>query len=193
MNVSKNDRRVMKTRKAINDAFAELLAEKELRKITVQEIADKADINRVTFYKHYLDVYDLYEKAEKEILVDLGLLILDLEALPSKEVFAHLTEHILNNRVTFRMIFSPNNTSGLKDKFSRMMEGLFYKMQSEAVPAGKHVSETVLMYQSCYRAQGCLALISKWVLRDFSEPREKIAEAISGLDRNTAEYMSRNA
>ena len=65
MSEKKTDRRTLRTRKAICDAFAELLSEKELHKITVQEIADKADVNRVTFYKHYLDVYDLYDKIEE--------------------------------------------------------------------------------------------------------------------------------
>ena len=69
MGEKKTDRRTLKTRKAICDALAQLLYEKELRKVTVQEIADLADVNRVTFYKHYLDVYDLYEKIEKEVLV----------------------------------------------------------------------------------------------------------------------------
>lgn len=44
--------------------------------ITVQEIADKADVNRVTFCKHYLDVYDLYDKVGEELLVEMGLMIL---------------------------------------------------------------------------------------------------------------------
>ncbi|MBQ8979360.1 MAG: TetR family transcriptional regulator [Oscillospiraceae bacterium] len=52
------------------------MTEKELRRITVQEIADRADVNRVTFYKHYLDVYDLYDKVEEELLVEMGLMIL---------------------------------------------------------------------------------------------------------------------
>ena len=62
MEEKKVDKRTLKTRKAIINALAELLSEKELRKITVQEIADGADVNRVTFYKHYLDIYDLYEQ-----------------------------------------------------------------------------------------------------------------------------------
>ena len=62
MDSKKPDRRTMKTRRALAEALAELLAAKELHRITVQEIADKADVNRVTFYHHYQDVYDLYEK-----------------------------------------------------------------------------------------------------------------------------------
>ena len=73
MSEKASDRRTLKTKKAIHDALADLLTEKELRKVTVQEIADKADINRATFYKHYLDVYDLYDKTEQDILSEIGI------------------------------------------------------------------------------------------------------------------------
>ena len=41
-------RRTSRTKKAICDAFAELMYEKELSKITVQELADRADVGRGT-------------------------------------------------------------------------------------------------------------------------------------------------
>ena len=56
----KEDRRVRKTRSAIKSSFIELLNEKELEKITIQDIADRADINRGTFYLHYEDKYLLW-------------------------------------------------------------------------------------------------------------------------------------
>ncbi|MBQ1436814.1 MAG: TetR/AcrR family transcriptional regulator, partial [Ruminococcus sp.] len=60
----KTDRRTLKTRKAIYEGLAELLAEKSLKNITVQELTDKIDIHRVTFYKHFRDIYDVYEQLE---------------------------------------------------------------------------------------------------------------------------------
>ncbi|MBQ6456167.1 MAG: TetR family transcriptional regulator [Mogibacterium sp.] len=65
MEEKKTDRRTAKTQKAITNAFTALLAKKELDKITVREIAEIADINRATFYKHYLDVYDLYDRSSR--------------------------------------------------------------------------------------------------------------------------------
>lgn len=50
------------TRRAIFDAFLELLREKSLDKITVKEIIETAEINRNTFYYHFQNIDDLLEK-----------------------------------------------------------------------------------------------------------------------------------
>ena len=55
------DPRVLRTRKLLHRAFANLLNEKSFEAITVQEIADRATINRVTFYAHFPDKYALLE------------------------------------------------------------------------------------------------------------------------------------
>ncbi len=55
------DPRVLRTRLLIRNAFIELLHELELEKITVNRIAERATINRVTFYLHYQDIPDMVE------------------------------------------------------------------------------------------------------------------------------------
>ncbi|MFC4807730.1 TetR/AcrR family transcriptional regulator [Paenibacillus sp. GCM10023250] len=59
---AKLDRRVVKTREAINKAFLELFAEKEFQHITINDISDRANVNRGTVYLHYADKYDLLDK-----------------------------------------------------------------------------------------------------------------------------------
>src|SRR4030067_3389625 len=49
------DRRVQKTRKLLQDALIELVAEKGYESVTVQEILDKANVGRSTFYAHFQD------------------------------------------------------------------------------------------------------------------------------------------
>lgn len=61
------DLRTRRTRRAIRDAFLFLIEKKGFDAITVQNIADQAVINRVTFYKHYQDKYDLMERIMQEL------------------------------------------------------------------------------------------------------------------------------
>ena len=185
------DRRTLKTRKALMDALADSLTTKKLHKVTVQEIADKANVNRVTFYKHFLDVYDLYEKLENETLVELGILVLRLEELPAEKFYTHLIDYIYDNTTVFRMIFSPNSTGELRDKLNKLIEGVFRQIQSEKLSAD--LGDKMLEYMSCYRAQGCLALISKWVMSGFEEPKEFIIKTASKLDSNTEKVLSEQA
>jgi len=56
------DRRVRKTRQAILEAFVGLLAEKDFEHITMNEIADQANVNRGTVYLHYRDKFDLLDQ-----------------------------------------------------------------------------------------------------------------------------------
>lgn len=188
-NTNTYDRRTAKTRKAIIDALADLLYEKELHKVTVKEITEKADINRGTFYKHYLDVYDLYDKAEQDILVDLGMLVLQLESLPSDQFFTHLVDYIDDNRAIFRMMFSPNSTSKLRDRFNRCLEGSF--RQVEAEKKDKSASDITLRYQTNYRTRGCVAIIALWVRGDFAEKKDFIVKMLSELDSNTEKFISK--
>src|SRR5215204_5182741 len=49
----KLDRRVRRTRRRLRDALIELILEKGYDNITIQEITDRADLSRATFYLHY--------------------------------------------------------------------------------------------------------------------------------------------
>ena len=60
--MNETDLRVIKTKESIEQAFLSLLAEKPLQKMSVVELARAARINKGTFYLHYTDIFDLYEK-----------------------------------------------------------------------------------------------------------------------------------
>ncbi|MCM2535322.1 TetR/AcrR family transcriptional regulator [Neobacillus pocheonensis] len=64
--MSKVDRRIAKSQVAIKNAVTELMSEKSFDDITIQDIADRADVNRGTIYLHYMDKYDLLDKMIEE-------------------------------------------------------------------------------------------------------------------------------
>ena len=62
------DRRIKYTKKVIKENFLNLLEEKDISNITVKELCMISDINRGTFYRYYIDIYDLLKSIEQEFV-----------------------------------------------------------------------------------------------------------------------------
>ena len=121
----KEDRRVRKTRSAIKSSFIELLNEKELEKITIQDIADRADINRGTFYLHYEDKYLLLSDMEDEFISQMTFLN-HLHNIMGKDpedtaknfiniILKNMLQHISDNITFYQTILQLNRKSKLKE------------------------------------------------------------------------------
>jgi AcrR family transcriptional regulator len=99
MRNAKADRRSQRTRQLLSAALIELMLEKRYDTITVQEIIDRANIGRSTFYAHYLDKEDLLVSDFTRVLDALGQHIGQRE--PSGQLtppslapfFRHVQEH----------------------------------------------------------------------------------------------------
>jgi len=64
----KLDPRVRRTRQLLQQALIELMAEKSFQALTVQDIAERATVNRVTFYAHFEDKHALLEYTVREMI-----------------------------------------------------------------------------------------------------------------------------
>ncbi|BCZ44240.1 TetR family transcriptional regulator [Clostridium gelidum] len=95
------DRRVRKTQKAIQDAFAKLLSKKNIEDITIKELCNEADINKSTFYLHYKDIYDCADNLMNSV-IDRTIAV--MEPYDFTELIDHLPV-ILENII---LIFNEN-------------------------------------------------------------------------------------
>jgi AcrR family transcriptional regulator len=64
--VNQTDLRVIRTRKMIKEAFVDLVEEKGYEHITIKDIAEKAFINRKTFYFHFENKTALFNEIIKD-------------------------------------------------------------------------------------------------------------------------------
>lgn len=62
-----DDRRVRRTRRLLREALLELMQEKGYDHVTVQDVLDRADVGRATFYTHFRDKDDLFLSGSGEI------------------------------------------------------------------------------------------------------------------------------
>ncbi len=187
MDEQKLSRKALRTMKIIRGSLAEYLEEKELKDITVQEIADKAGISRTTFYNYYMDVYDIYEQTERDILSDLEKIVTELGLADEKEMFGAIFNNIEENPEIFKMIFSPNTTSHLCDKLGTMLEVMCIKVW--LARANKDVLTDMQRYLIHYHVQGSLAIVAKWSQNNYREPKELIIKAMTLSDQAAEKYI----
>ena len=67
----KQDLRVVKTRRNIEETFLRLLRDAPFERMTVKRIVEEALVNKGTFYRHYLDKYDLAEQVARRLAGEL--------------------------------------------------------------------------------------------------------------------------
>ncbi|CAG0937245.1 Biofilm operon icaADBC HTH-type negative transcriptional regulator IcaR [Thermoflexales bacterium] len=124
--LEKLDPRVIRTRQMLRDALVSLIAEKGFDAITVQDIADRATLNRATFYLHYQDKHDLLVKSLRnaidELMTDIGAstdeqgqLIFESPLRPIKTIFEHVAQHARFYQVMLSAEGVPAFSAGVRD------------------------------------------------------------------------------
>lgn len=181
-NMNKNDRRVKKTKKALQNALAELMAQKELRSITVQELVDKADIHRATFYSHYHDVYDLYEQLEKGVISELDVIITNDPTHRYESVYNALIDYVFDNASLFRMFLSGKGNTGFQNNIHELIEKKYLNIWLYEEHRTVIVDE--MRFLTTYHIQGCLAIISAWAKENFSHSKKEILGLIRKVNEN---------
>lgn len=115
-----------RTEKAIAEAFKKLLSRRPLSKITISDIAAECGINRMTFYYHYHDVYDLIESICEDSF---------RRALEGKRTLADWQEGILLLMKSFRD--EKAFMTGVYNSVSReIIAGYVHRLISELLQEG---------------------------------------------------------
>jgi AcrR family transcriptional regulator len=82
MTKRKPDRRVLRTRKQLSESLMALILEKGYDAVTIEEITERADLGRTTFYLHYKDKDELLYKSLEAVFDDL---VAQIEPYPVEE------------------------------------------------------------------------------------------------------------
>lgn len=167
---AKVDLRIVKTRANIKNTFIELLSEKEFNEITIQNILDKALINRSTFYKHYSDKYELAEQLVDEVLKNTALFINERFSNKKEEdLFSTIYKayvHLYDQRKTILALWKiRTNTLHLYDDIEDLLKKNF--MQYLILHNNFKDSSLLDYYSSIYSSLVLTTL--KWILTSGNE------------------------
>jgi AcrR family transcriptional regulator len=138
--VGKEDPRVLRTRKLLQDAFVELMGDHSFESITVQDITDTANVNHATFYRHYQDKYHLADAIFTEALDSMVRSFGPPKSLPEIDrtettvilkSWGIIFRHVADNDRLYRTLF---NSSG-NTAFIRRIREHFASVAKERMEA----------------------------------------------------------
>ncbi|WP_240421405.1 TetR/AcrR family transcriptional regulator [Paenibacillus periandrae] len=194
MGKKKVDLRILKTRKAIKEAFLTLVQTKGYERITVQDIAYEAMINRNTFYLHYVDKPDLMENLSQESMEKLNVCFnmdikdKDIQAIDKEMFISSLVEMfkaIEADIVFFRTMLSQNGPH-----FSTHLKEALKDFILSGI--GDHDHNQKMKVGLEYMISGLVGVICMWISDPEHFVVEEVIEHLSEIHFNNVLDLLKN-
>lgn len=194
MRNKKTDRRSMRSKKAILDAFADLVLEKDIKNISVANIIKRANIGRTTFYAHFEDTANLHSFILSRLLLQLEQEI--EQHLVDSDVALGSSQSLIPSLALFKIsaekhaIFKANAETpevGLGILKKPLIARLEKQLDEMGAPEPQDdISRHMI---ATYLISALLALLLDWVLEDMPEPPEMIDRTFQLLAEPTLKRL----
>lgn len=161
--------RVTITKSQIKTALRQLLKQKPITKIRIHEITELAQINRTTFYRYYLDIYDLYYQVLDDYIVIFQeqLTILLQKIIQHKKISAEdlpLDFFKENQEIIKFILQDPTILIKIKAENKKFMKQLF------SIPEEDQTIDYILEHL----ISGQLGFFSFWIQNGMTPPMEDL-------------------
>jgi len=177
----KHDRRIKRTRRSLSEALMSLIQEKRFDDITVQNVIDRADVGRSTFYSHFRDKEDLFQQDWEQFLHGLAHHVEWSKAgktkfVPAGFLFEHLREvqSFYKGLVRSRMTDSVFR-NGINHLSKFMEAGLSAHLKNQPAPS---VPVPILAH---YVATELFSLLKWWLDHEMPYPPERMDQIFHDL------------
>lgn len=179
---SEGDLRVRRTKKMLREALIELILEKGVEGITVNEITERAMVNRSTFYRHYEDKTDLLERGIDEMLLELteqmipppqDIKDVDLTDPGSYTNLRLFYNHVKENHTFYRVMLGENGPPGFRLRLVGISTDII-RRRIESMPPPAHtqlVPKDVVIH---IMGATIVNFMSFWALSDMSYSVEEM-------------------
>ncbi|GKU83579.1 TetR/AcrR family transcriptional regulator [Niallia sp. NCCP-28] len=180
------DPRILRTRKLLRDAFIELIQEMDIQKISVNRLAERATINRVTFYLHYRDIPDMLEKMADDMIEDISMV---LNQIPRNHkageegdwsMMVKFLEHIAEHANFYKVILASKRIPIFRDRLLLFLRDIIVarieKRGSNFLSAG--VQKDILVW---YDSAALIGTIIAWLQNDMPYTPAFLAKQFSLL------------
>ncbi len=175
---TKNNKRSQNTDEAIIRAAFEtmLMGGKQISRITVREICEKAGINRSTLYAHYTDVFDLFERVELHMAEMCSERMMNTKGGGFRGMLERVFEFMLEYKDFYQIYFSEiNKAAHLMHTMNIPFSAAIDDISSQDMGFGV---ENEAAYQFRFFTAGASAMISYWLERNCQETPSELVDIV---------------
>ena len=177
----KNNRRTQMTRRLLKTALVELMGEKPFAQITIKDICEQADLNRTTFYLHYMDQSALLRDIEDEVQEKtLDYLRNVKPAADAPGMIEAFLRYIQEQASLFKILLLDEGAEDFRRRFlENSLEGF-----RENIPVVD--DSRIKPYVLCFLMEGSVHMIMSWLERGFDLAPDELASLIFELCNRVA-------
>lgn len=184
------DRRVRKTKRLLKESFIELMSEKQIKDITVKDLTERADLNRGTFYLHYLDIYDLLNQMEDEVIENVSMMIQQFNFQNSSKstylLLEQLFEYIYENKHILKTFLQ----SSFKGQFFNKVQSLIKTTGLETLKNIYQESDPIqyTLFLS-FVSSGIIGVTEQWISDGMTLTPKEMALLIDNIINHGATIL----
>ncbi|OWA37395.1 hypothetical protein B9G55_04865 [Saccharibacillus sp. O16] len=169
------DRRVRKTRETLFETLIEMLRQKDLERITVQEIADHADVHRGTVYLHFQDKFDLLNQCMDSYLQRLNDSCRpDDPSEPIEDALLRTFRYLEDSADVYGVLFRSDGLSAFRSRLSDMLrEGA--EAQFDRCVLDPRVNKEITVQ---FVTTAIAGLLEWWISRSMPYSSEEMVEQL---------------
>ncbi len=198
--MNRSESKYFHTAVLMDQAFLELLDQKDFEYITVKEICEKAGVNRSTFYLHYETVADLLDESieymnrqfeayfSNDRVLDIGSIEstdIDRLYLITPQYVTPYLHYVRDHRRLFRIAVEKSSVLGSDRKLNSLFEQVIGPIMQRY-----HVAEEKQPFLLSFYIHGIAAVLTMWVEHDCRESIEFISDTIAECIKSP--YLTEN-
>ncbi len=172
------DRRVLRSRRLLADALMDLIVEKGYDDITIQEIADRADLNRATFYLHYAGKEELLLAGLAQRFDELvaAMDVVEFAGAPWDNIAYDLLlfRHVADHAALYKVLFGARGLGLVMHQVITYMAGVIERDIRTIIPQAEQDNERIPI-SAHFFAGALFAIIKWWLDNDMPVPPEAMA------------------
>jgi AcrR family transcriptional regulator len=186
--MNRSESKYFNTAVRMDQAFLDLLDQKDFAYITVKEICEKAGVNRSTFYLHYETVNDLLTESiaymNQQFLsymsMDSDGMIAKISTCPKEQLYliapkylAPYLSWIAEHRKLFKTALAHPECLHLDDTYAKMFQHVFVPILMRF-----NIPEQQRSYMMSFYINGLMGIISAWLKKDCQDSIDSLTSVI---------------